>query len=177
MIITVDDLCLSYLDNFKLFDEMKAKYPGLQIIAFTIGNFKNQEQLVDSDVFREWFDKRKNWVEIGVHSYDHLYPPDGDREDEEFWITKALESLRPFLPENYGYRSPGWQTTNKTEAILRKLGFSYIAYENKIKHLNINKLESGVVNSHLYDIDSIRKIYEVLQNQTPNGGERVYLPT
>lgn len=164
MIITVDDLCLSYLDNFKLFDEMKAQYPNLKIIAFTIGDFKNQEQLDGNKLFEEWFEKRKDWVEIAVHSYDHLYPPDGDRDDEEFWITKALYSLLPFLPKEYGYRSPGWQTTNKTEGILRKLGFSYIAYEDKIKHLNINKLESGVINSHLYDIDSIKKIYEVLQN-------------
>jgi peptidoglycan/xylan/chitin deacetylase (PgdA/CDA1 family) len=164
MIITVDDLCLEYLDNFPLFDEMKVKYPDLKITAFAIGNFKNREPLEGDKIFEEWYRKRSHWVEIAVHSYDHLYPPDGDRDDEELWITKALHSLKVFLPQEYGYRSPGWQTTNKTEGILRKLGFSYIAYEDKIKYLNINKIEYGVVNSHLYDIDSIKRIYEVLQN-------------
>ena len=56
--------------------------------------------------------------------------------DEEYWIKKGLESLKAFLPERYGYRSPGWQTSNKTVSILKKLCFSYIAYETKIKNLN-----------------------------------------
>ncbi len=161
---TVDDLCLEYLDNFKLFDEFKKEFSDFKLIAFTISNFKNKEDLKNSEIFKKWFDKHKDWVEIAVHSYDHQYPPDGDRDNEEKWIKLALDNLREFLPKEYGYRSPGWQTTNKTEKILKKLGFTYIAYEQKIKYLKINKIEYGVINTHLYDIQSIRKIYEVLKN-------------
>ena len=159
MIITVDDLCLSYLPNFKYFDEIKKGYNDFKIIAFTIGNFNNEELLVESDIFKTWFEEHKDWVEIAVHSYDHKYPPDGDREDEEYWIKKGLDSLRPFLPVNYGYRSSGWQTTNKTIGILKKLGFSYIAYETMIKDLKEGKItERQVFNSHLYDIQSMKRI-------------------
>lgn len=162
MIFTVDDLCLKYLENFILFDEIKKKYPSFKLIAFTIGNFENKENLKDSERFKQWFSERKDWVEIAVHSFDHLYPPDGDRENEEEWIEKALNSLKIFLPKEYGYRSAGWQTTNKTLGILKKLGFSYIAYENKINYFNQQKIEYGIINSHLYDQNSIKKMYEIL---------------
>ena len=165
MKITVDDLCLSYLDNFKHFDELKKKVPTLKIIVFTIGNFNNNELLMDSEIFKKWYVVHSDWVEIAVHSYDHQYPPDGDRNDEEYWIKKALDSLKPFLPEEYGYRSPGWQTTNKTIDILKRLGFSYIAYETKIKDLKKNSIiNERILNSHLYDLESISKMKEVIEN-------------
>jgi len=162
VIITTDDLCLEYLDNFKYFDKLKEIKKDLKMIAFTISNFKNHENLSESIIFKTWFEKHKDWVEIAVHSFDHSGLPDGDREDEELWITKALNSLKPYLPENYGYRSPGWQTTNKTVSILKKLGFSYIAYESKIKDLKKDIItETNIINSHLYDVPSIRRIYEI----------------
>jgi predicted deacetylase len=159
MIVTVDDLCLSYLDNFKYFDAIKKKQPKFKVIAFTIANFKNKEPLNKSKQFKNWFTKHKDWVEIAVHSYDHLPPPDGDRKNEAYWIKKALSSLMPFLPKRYGYRSPGWQTTNKTVPILERLGFSYIAYQYKIKDLKKKKiLDYKVINSHLYNVESIKEV-------------------
>lgn len=160
MTITTDDLCLESLDNFTLFDTLKHLYPSLRMIAFTIGNFKG-EQLKSSNVFWDWYIEHE-WVEIAVHAYDHE-TPDGDKENEAEWIERALASLRPFLPKQYGYRSPGWQTTNKTEGILKELGFSYIAYESRIKYFD-GTIKRNIINSHLYDVDSIKKVYEVLQN-------------
>ena len=166
MIFTTDDLCLSYLDNFKYFDECKKNNPEFKLIAFTIANFNNNELLAESDMFREWYERHKDWVEIAVHSYDHSGLPDGDREDEEYWIKKGLDSLKQFLPVNYGYRSPGWQTSNKTVEILKRLGFSYIAYETKIKDLKTDQITSEeILNSHLYDIPSMKEVirqYEIL---------------
>lgn len=169
MIITVDDFCLAHLNNFKYFDEIKKQKPNFKLIAFTISNFRNKEDLLNSNIFKTWFKIHKNWVEIAVHSYDHDTIPDGDREDEELWITKALNNLKPFLPEKYGYRSPGWQTTNKTVPILRKLNFNYIAYENKFVDLTTNQIiDNNIINSHLYDLRSIEKIkeisYEIFKN-------------
>ncbi len=163
MIYTTDDLCLSYLKNFKYFDEIKKDFPNFKLIAFAIGNFNNNEPLCESALFKTWFEKHHHWVEIGVHSYDHQYPPDGDREDEEHWITKATESLKPFLGQEMIYRSPGWQTSNKTVSILKKLGFTRIAYQNQINNIKKNIIEeTNVVNSHLYDIQSILRIREIL---------------
>jgi predicted deacetylase len=166
MIYTTDDLCLEYLDNFSLFDEIKRDNSSFKLIAFTISNFKNNENLLESSVFKKWFEKHKDWVEIAVHSYDHLYPPDADRDNQEEWIKKALDGLKPYLPKEYGYRSPGWQTTSQTVPILKSLGFTYIAYETSIRTLINNSLEYGVVNSHLYDTNSIKRLYEVFKNQS-----------
>lgn len=166
MIYTTDDLCLEYLENFKLFDEIKKNNPNFNLIAFTISNFKNNEYLLGSSTFKNWFERHKNWVEIAVHSFDHDGIPDGDRVNEEVWITKALKGLKPFLPKEYGYRSPGWQTTSQTVPILKRLGFTYIAYETSIKNLINNTIEHGVVNSHIYDIDSIKKLHEILRHNT-----------
>lgn len=164
---TVDDLCLKYLENFTLFDEIKKEFPKFRLIAFTISNFNNKENLGESKEFKYWYLQHKDWVEIAVHSYDHLYPPDGDRENQEYWIKKAYDNLCRFLPKQYGYRSPGFQTTSGTEGILKKLGFSYIAYETKIKNLITNTIEHGVINSHLYDKKSI---YEILQDNIRKRG-------
>lgn len=168
MIITTDDLCLSYLDNFRYFDEIRNKKKDFEVVAFTIGNFKNKENLRDSGKFIKWFEEHRDWVEIAVHSYDHLPPPDGDRHNEETWIRKALVSLKPFLPKKYGYRSPGWQTTNKTVPILKKLGFSYIAYESRIADIQTNKIiNKGIINTHLYDTKQLRRLKnEILQDNT-----------
>lgn len=162
MIFTVDDLCLKYLENFILFDEIKKKYPFFKLLAFTISNFEYKETLKDSERFKQWFSERKDWVEIAVHSFDHMYPPDGDRHNEAYFIELARDNLKFYLPKEYGYRSAGWQTTNRTEGILKKLGFSYIAYESKIKYFNQQKVEYGIINSHLYDQNSIKKMYEIL---------------
>jgi len=98
MIFTTDDLCLSYLQNFIWFDNIKKLKPDFKIIAFTIANFDNHELLSQSSEFKKWFEIHQDWVQIAVHSYDHKDPPDGDRIGEEFWIKKALDSLKPFLP-------------------------------------------------------------------------------
>lgn len=165
MIFTTDDLCIKYIHNFSLFDEIKEKYPDFKLIAFTISNFENKESLKDDQQFKEWYSQREEWVEIAVHSFDHMYPPDGDRDDQRMCIEKALLGLKEYLPEEYGYRSPGWQTTSKTVTYLKELGFSYIAYENKIKDLKSDTIrEEKVANSHLYDEQSIRRFYEILQN-------------
>ena len=171
MIFTTDDLCLSHLDNFFHFETIKHEFPNFEIIAFAIANYQNNEPLLESSVFKEWFEKHKDWVEIGVHSYDHDTVPDGDRPDEEVWIKRAVEGLRPFLPSEWIYRSPGWQTTNKTAPILEKLGCTFIAYESKIVNIKLKSIfETNVINSHLYDLPSIKRIYNILkQNEISQG--------
>ncbi len=163
---TVDDLCLKWLNNFYLFDQIKKEYSNFKLIAFTISNYELKEDLKHNDKFKKWFNERKDWVEIAVHSYDHMYPPDGDRDNEKELIKQARDNLKEYLPKKYGYRSAGWQTTNKTLSILKKLGFNWIAYENKINYFNQKRIEEGVINSHLYDKTSILKLYEILQNNT-----------
>ena len=106
VIFTTDDLCPSNLKYFKFWDKIRKANPELKLIAFTIANFKGKENVKDSKEFYEWWEIHKDWVEIGVHGYDHLFPPEGERANQEELMEKARDILLPFLPENHLYRPP-----------------------------------------------------------------------
>ena len=150
MIYTTDDLCLSNLTYFRFWDKVKEKRPDLKVIVFTIANFQGKEDVSKSTKFKKWYDGHKDWVTIGVHGYDHTYPPEGERDDQEELIRKSVEILKPFLPESFLYRAPGFQVTCKTEPILRKLGFAGIAHQTRIKYFD-GRFAEKIYNTHCCD--------------------------
>jgi len=132
-VVTTDDVCLHNLCYWAYWDELKKAFPELKVIAFTVADWGNKENVSDSQEFKNWFEERKDWVQIGVHGYDHLYPPECERDNQEEFIARALGVLKSFLPEKFLYRAPGFQVTNQTEPILKKLGFAGIAHQGRIK--------------------------------------------
>lgn len=136
LIVTTDDVSPSTLSNWTYWDKVKVRNPNLMVIAFVTANFHHQENVFESDVFKRWFDEHKDWVEIGVHAYDHMKPPEGERDDYDECVKKSLEILRPFLGDNILYRPPGFQTTCKTEPMIKSLGFVGIAHQNRIKYFD-----------------------------------------
>lgn len=150
MIYTTDDLCLSNLHFFTYWDLVKKRKPDLKLIAFTIANRNYREDVGKSKDFKHWYGEHKEWVEIGVHGYDHGYPPEGDRDDHEELIRKSLEILQPFLPEKFLYRAPGFQTTCRTEPICKALGFAGIAHQTRIKYFD-GHVEEDILNTHCCD--------------------------
>jgi hypothetical protein len=54
--------------------------------------------------------------------------------------------LKPFLPEKFLYRAPGFRVLNKTEGVLKELGFSGIAHQDFIKYFDGKNLP--VFNTH-----------------------------
>lgn len=148
-VITTDDVCLSNLKYFEYWDKLKQKYPELKIIAFTIANYKEREPINESQEFRDWFDVHRDWVEIGVHGYDHdpKNKPEWDRDNAEDLVNKSLDILKPFLINRPMYRAPGFQTTNQTARIIEYLGFRSIAYNSRIKYFNPLEYKN-VFNTH-----------------------------
>jgi len=132
-VLTIDDVCPSNLKYWNHLLEIKKEYPDTKVTAFVIANYRNEEDVSQSQEFWKWFEMNRSWVTIGVHGYDHLEPQEGWRDDQEIWIRKALTILRPFLPPNFLYRPPGFRTLAKTEGILGGLGFAGIAYQTRIK--------------------------------------------
>ena len=164
MIYTTDDVCPSNLKYFKYWDKVKKRKPDLKLIAFTIANYQNQENISKSKEFKEWFEKHKDWVEIGVHSYNHLRPQECWRDDQEIWIKKALDILKPYLPEKYLYRPPGFRVLSKTEGILKKLGFAGIVYQSRIKYFS-GEIVEPIFNTHCGNqgVNKIKEIHENIQ--------------
>lgn len=147
MIYTTDDVCPSNLIYFRFWDEVKKRKPNLKVIAFTIANYNGQEDVSKSKDFKEWYDSHKDWVTIGVHGYDHTFPPEGERDNQEELIRESIKILKPFLPSDFLYRPPGFQVTCKTEPICRKLGFAGIAHQSRIKYFN-GTFETDLINTH-----------------------------
>lgn len=151
MIIITDDLCLHNLEYFKYWDIVKAKYSNLRLIAFTIANYKHMENLNSSTKFKNWYDERKDWVEIGVHGYDHNSPPEQERDNAEELVNMSIQILKPFLPERFLYRPPGFQRSVRTEPMLVRLGVAGIAYQTKIKYFEEKKIVRNIFNTHCCD--------------------------
>jgi len=151
MIFTTDDLCLENLGYFYYWDEIKANCPNLKLLAFTIANKDGSQNIAESREFKDWYEAHKDWVEIGVHGYDHNNPPEQERENAEECVKMSLDILKPFLPKNPIYRPPGHQRTLETEPMLKKLGFAGIAYKNKIRYFSNDMVVIDVLNSHCCD--------------------------
>jgi peptidoglycan-N-acetylglucosamine deacetylase len=62
--------------------------------------------------------------ELAHHGYTHTSPTLLSREQEERELVKGLEILRSFAPVG-GYRSPSWDFSPHTRALLEKHGFRY----------------------------------------------------
>lgn len=163
VIYITDDVCPSSLKYWKYWLEVKEKYLEIKVIAFVIANNKNKEDISKSQEFKKWFGENKDWVEIGVHGYDHLRPQECWRENQEIYIKKALEILRPYLPKKFLYRPPGFRVLPKTESIVKKLGFAGMAYQERIKYFDGRMIEP-IYNTHCGNegVNQITKIWRDL---------------
>jgi peptidoglycan/xylan/chitin deacetylase (PgdA/CDA1 family) len=63
--------------------------------------------------------------ELGVHGYTHTSPTELTREQEEQELARARTILEGFGVEVSGYRSPSWDFSANTLALLAKHSFRY----------------------------------------------------
>jgi predicted deacetylase len=155
VIITTDDVCPENLKFWQFWEQIKVLNPDIKVIAFVIANFKGEQRVDESEEFQQWFEQTRDWVEVGVHGYDHEFPPEWDRDDAPELVERALEILRPYLPKDYLYRPPGFQRTIHLEPCLRELGFAGVAYQRRFRYFYDNgsvRIVEGVLNSHCCDM-------------------------
>ncbi len=151
---TTDDLGVDTLRYFKYFDMIKQKHSNFKMTAFIIAK--------DLPIFEftEWFVNRRDWVEVGVHCWEHTKPQEGWRSDQADYIKKARDILIPFLPNRYLYRAPGFRVLPKTEKVLRELGFAGIAHQEFIKYFDTGE-QIPVWNSHCTETEFFNPIGQV----------------
>lgn len=63
--------------------------------------------------------------ELAVHGYTHRSPSELPPDEEEEELSRALAVLRAFGPDVSGYRSPSWDFSPRTLALLDAYGFRY----------------------------------------------------
>lgn len=124
-------------DFWKL-EKLREKYFNLKVTCFVMGK--------DAGDYL-----KRDWIEVGCHGWEHTYPPECERNNQEEFIIKGLKALRKYLPRRFGFRAPGFQMTASTYPILRKLGFSYIAHQKRIQAFSSNFLQGKMINTHIYD--------------------------
>jgi predicted deacetylase len=151
----MDDIGMFY--DFDKIDALKEKMPNFKITLFTIPNWDLLIYINKNKKFTEWI-KGKEWVEVAVHGWTHTglkygKPVEGERsyQDQLSIFSKALEILKPFLPEKYGFKAPGNHYNDDTLRVLNELGFSYFAVGNSVVPLR-GGFENGVIHtSHIQD--------------------------
>lgn len=155
--ITTDDLCPSNIKMWDIFDQLKEKFPHLKVTAFTIPRFKNLDSEDISlqgfyQLFKNWFYKRKDWVEIGLHGLTHGHPPEFLRHEEyqKNHIKQSLNKLESFLPHHIGLRPPGFKYNEFTIRACAHLNISYIATQTELITLKpVKDINCTLYNSHL----------------------------
>jgi peptidoglycan/xylan/chitin deacetylase (PgdA/CDA1 family) len=63
--------------------------------------------------------------EVALHGYTHRSPADLSEPEEEDELTRALGALRAVGAEPIGYRSPSWDFSDSTLALLQAAGLRY----------------------------------------------------
>jgi len=158
VVFITDDVCPSNLGFFEYWHYVKYRHPDFKLLAFVVANYRGKENVAESEDFIDWYEETKDWVEIGVHGYDHLNPPEQERDDAEELVAKSVEILKPFLLSRFLYRPPGFQRTIHTEPMLKRLGFAGIAYQNRIRYFG-RGIANNVFNTHCTGnhVDSITR--------------------
>lgn len=148
VVFLIDDICPSNLKHWKYMEELHVKYPNHKVVAFVIANNENKEDISKNQEFKKWYESVKDWIEIGIHGYDHMKPQEGWRDDQEKYMQMSLDILKPYLSERFLYRAPGFRTLAKTEQVLKKLGFTGIAHQARIKYFNTGEIKENIFNLH-----------------------------
>jgi len=156
---TMDDIGM-YL-NLEAIDKLKEKMPDFKITLFVIPKWDYGQPISSNKKFVKWFEARRDWVEIAIHGFTHTghkynMEVEGKRSySEQFSLYKhAVELLKPFLPEKFGFKAPGNHSNEATLMALTRLGFSYFAFGNDVLPLNGGFEPGRIVTSHIQEPES-----------------------
>ena len=142
MIINIDDIGIKYKEHFWKLDKIKKENSDFRMTAFVIAKDLTPEII-------EWL--KQDWIEVGVHCWDHSAPPEGECEDFEKRTVKALEVLKPLMNKII-YRPAGFQILASNYEILERLGIEAIIHQQRIQLLKEKRsIEVDLINKHIYD--------------------------
>lgn len=138
----VDDIGINYKSHLHKLDKIKRQNPSFKMTAFVIAKGLDNELI-------NWL--KQDWIEVGIHCYDHSAPPEGECEDFEERTQKAISILSPLMNKKI-YRFAGFQILASCYPILYKLGIEVIVHQNRIQLLK-QKMSFNVplLNTHIYE--------------------------
>ena len=144
----IDDIGTNYVNHLWKLDKIKKENPDFKMTAFVIAKDLTPEII-------KWLEQ--DWIEIGIHCWDHSAPPEGECDDFEERTKKALEVLKSLMSKMI-YRFAGFQAMASCYPILEKLGIEAIVHSNRIQLLQEKRtIEINLTNKHIYEDLSIPK--------------------
>ncbi len=94
-------MALPYLDQFK------QMFPNFKVTLFAIpGRFIEHQALFEE------YEKRKEWVQLAVHGWQHADNYEASRWSKEVtvYFLNEVERMFPFFVK--GFKAPGWQISD-----------------------------------------------------------------
>lgn len=116
-------------------DEIKKKFPELKLTCFTVPDWEmNGVGLKGNKLFKGWFNKNKDWVEIAIHGLNHREIEGNLPYDKQCQkLRKALEIMKEFLPSKIGYKAPANDTNKDTLRAVYDCGYDYLVIRGDIR--------------------------------------------
>ena len=130
-------------------DVLKNNHPKIKVTAFVVPFWKGniQNDIVKNNDFKEWYSKRKSWIEIGQQGYTHSYPPECMRfkKPQAIILKRGFRKISNYMPQDFYSFKPPYDRIddNITLKILENLGFSACIWNGHIVMLKkcINPLK------------------------------------
>lgn len=173
--IETDDFRPSLIPKWeRTWDKLKAEIPELKVTCYIPIFYQEfgvnlEEDIRDNQKFKDWFLKRKDWVEIAVHGFDHKKPPEYLKNsiEQSASIKKSLAALKDYLPNYYGFKAPFYRISNITLELLRDYGFSWycqwwcaVPLKVNIRPINIQVVGTHTGTKEQNNPDDIEIIYD-----------------
>lgn len=182
IVATTDDFRPSLIPLWEsTWDKLKEKHPLLKVTVFVAPfnqefGVNEEDNISNSQAFKEWFIERIDWVIIELHGFDHTKPPENIRsEDEQERIVKSsIFALRDYIDVDYiGYKAPFFQANSTMTTVLARCG---IKWYDQWYHLNFVEPNKKPIPPHLVipthtnmevaqNPDQIDKIYDELDKK------------
>ena len=138
----VDDIGVDYQDHLWKLNKLKKENADLKITVFVIAKDLTPEII-------NWL--KQDWIEVGVHCWNHSAPPEGECNDFEERTIKALTLLKPLMNKVL-YRFAGFQAIADDYDVLKRLGVEIIVHQQRLQLLQKKRsIEIDLINLHIYD--------------------------
>lgn len=141
-IYCIDDIGVKYQNHLWKLDKIKKENPNFKMTAFIVAKDLTPEII-------KWL--KQDWIEVGIHCWDHTAPPEGECEDFEKRTKKALATLKSLMNKVL-YRFAGFQAVTGDYKVLERLGIDIIVHQQRLQLLQEKRsIEVNLINKHIYD--------------------------
>ena len=165
-LLTTDDLCPCHMQFFKRYiDPIHKQYQNFKLLAFTTPDWKyttpkgeeeTDNNILTNEKFMRFCTKRKDWLYLGMHGYNHTENFKGFKKDMQPMFDHARKCL-DFMADKgasvvNAFKPPFYHWDANAAECARQAGFRWFYITNGVIDLHTfrfySRSELGLVDSH-----------------------------